>query len=95
MIDILLEANTEPVIKEGDFVAGESTRQHQKLLLIAEKGEWRESPLTGIGLRTELMNETTGIELLTTIKKEFEKDGMSVLQIKSKEGNITAEAIYE
>lgn len=95
MIDILLNSNKDPKIMNGDFAYGESTRQHQELILISEKGEWRENPLTGVGIRTELQNETTGSELLTAIKREFEKDGMTVLQIKAKGGNITTEAIYE
>lgn len=90
-----MEANKEIQILAGDLVLGESTRQHQELILISEKGEWRESPLTGVAIRTELQNETTGAELLTRIKKEFERDGMSVLQIKAKGQSITTEAIYE
>lgn len=95
MRDIKLEDSGVPAIVNGDFVNIESTRQHQKLLLVSEKGEWRESPLVGVAIRTELLNENTGNDLIQKIKREFEQDGMTVLQIKGQGDKIQTEAIYE
>jgi hypothetical protein len=98
-VDLLLDENFEILIEDGDFVPGESTRQHQTLLLYAEKGEIREFPTRGVGVRSWLLDERPG-DLNAQIKREYEADGMTVLQVKSAartlDGvNLTIEAVYD
>lgn len=50
MTDIMLDNNLDLVIKDGDFVIDDSEQQHQELILIATRGSFRESPLTGVGI---------------------------------------------
>ena len=94
--DILLDENFDLLFKDGDLVIGESTRQHQQLLLLTQKGENREFPTTGVGLKNWTLDENPG-DLNGEIKKEFEKDGMKVLQVKttSNLSNMHLEAVYE
>lgn len=92
-IDILLDSNFDILIENGDLVLGECTRQNQALLLYAEKGEIREFPTRGVGLRSWLLDDRNG-DLNSQIKREFEADGMTVLQVKAKGDTITTEAVY-
>ncbi len=92
-IDILLDDNFDILIENGDLVLGECTRQNQVLLLYAEKGEIREFPTRGIGIRSWILDEQSG-DLNSAIKREFEADGMTVLQVKTQGDTITTEAVY-
>jgi hypothetical protein len=47
--DILLDDNNDLRIENGDFVVGDSTKQHQKLLLMLSKGDTRQFALDGVG----------------------------------------------
>lgn len=94
MIDLLLDENYDLDIAGGDLVAGESTRQHQSLLLVIEKGELREFPTRGVGLRSWLNDDTAG-DLNSAIKREFEADGMTVQGIRTRGTKIEVEAYYE
>lgn len=94
-VDLLLDDNFDILIQNGDLVAGESTRQHQILLLLSEKGEWREFPLRGVGLRSWLLDDQVG-DLNAQIKREFEADGQTVSLVKTlANGNIQVEGVYE
>lgn len=94
-VDLLLDDNFDILIQNGDLVAGESTRQHQSLLLLSEKGEWREFPLRGVGLRSWLLDDQVG-DLNAAIKREFEADGQTVSLVKTlANGNIQVEGVYE
>lgn len=94
-IDLLLDDGFDVLIANGDFVAGESTRQHQSLLLLIEKGELREFPLRGVGLRSWLLDDQVG-DLNAAIKREFEADGQTVSLVKTlANGNIQVEGVYE
>ena len=39
--DLLLDDDLDMCVKGGDLAIGESTVQHQALLLFANQGEWR------------------------------------------------------
>jgi hypothetical protein len=97
--DLLLDSDFDLLIADGDLSLGESTRQHQQLIMLSEPGEWREFPTVGVGIRSKLLGDNPG-EVVSEIKRQFEGDGMKVLQVqgKAKAGNLTAinvEAVYE
>ena len=93
MKDILLNTDLDLLIANGDLVVGESTSQHQKLLLISAKGDFKENPTIAVGAGGYLKDDDeTG--LMAEIKKEFEKDGMKVDEINIKNGNIEVHANY-
>ena len=93
-VDILLNDSFDALITGGDFVSGESTRQHQKLLLLVERGEVREFPTRGVGLQSWLNDDTSG-NLNAAIKREYEIDGMKVIGVKGSATNLQVEAVYE
>lgn len=93
--DILLDDNYDIRIENGDLVVGESTRQHQKLILLAEKGENREFPTHGVGLASWLNDDLQFGDLRSAVKREFERDGMRVLGIKGSGFDLNVDAAYE
>lgn len=95
MKDILLGIDFDLLIEGGDFVVGESTRQHQQLLLVVEKGELREFPLRGVGANTWLNEDSGALNINAEIKREFEADGMKVLQVATVGNTVQTEAYYE
>jgi len=79
--DVLLDGDFDLLFVDGDLVIGESTRQHQQLLLLSEKGEIREFPTAGVGLLSWTLDNRPG-DLNGEIKRQFEQDGMTVQQVK-------------
>ena len=61
--DILTNDNNELIIQEGDFVIESSEDQHIEAILRSEKGHWKESPMMGVGIVSEV-NLTGRIENL-------------------------------
>ncbi|MEO0337579.1 MAG: oxidase [Bacteroidota bacterium] len=94
MIDILINDGFDLEIENGDFLIGQSTRQHQALLLLTEKGEWREFPLRGVGAVRWINDDLSG-DLNGAIKREYEADGMVVNGVKGNIENLQIEAYYE
>ena len=79
--DVLLDDNLAPIVRNGDFVIGDATLQNQKLLLLAEKGELRQHPVSGVGVRNYINDEDGLLGLQVDIQSEFEADGMRVNQL--------------
>ena len=79
--DLLLDENLDLACVNGDFVFGESSKQHQELLLIAQKGEFKEFPLVGVGISDFLNEDADTSELIQIISKEFSVDGMNVTDV--------------
>jgi hypothetical protein len=94
MTDILLDGSFDLAFADGDLSVGESTLQHQQLLLLSAKGEWREFPTRGVNLRSWLLNEQAG-NLNGEIKREFTADGMTVKSVNARGGKINVVAAYE
>lgn len=93
--DILLDENLDLLIIDGDFVIGESTSQHQKLLILSDKCEFKEVPMRGVGALRYLEDQTPD-NLAREIRQEFSVDGMNVSKIKIETDlTIQVEATYQ
>lgn len=79
--DILLDDDMDVQIIDGDFVVNESTSQHQKILILSDKAEFKEVPMRGVGARRYL-EDSDPSNLAREIRTEFTLDGMKVNQIK-------------
>ena len=92
--DLILDDNMDLNIVNGDFLIGESTYQHQKILIVADKGEFKENPMRCVGVKRYLESERPD-ELAREIRQEFSSDGMIVnkLQI-GNDGSIEVDAFY-
>lgn len=78
---------------DGQIVRGESTLQHQQLLLLCAKGEFKEKPTACIGAFNYLKDEDIN-GLLGETKKEFERDGMEIKKLKMVDGVLQTDAVY-
>ena len=94
-----LHIDDDLMIANGDFVKGESTLQHQSLLIRLKKGELRQYPKTGVGIEEYLLDEEAG-NAYAEVRKQFEADGMSVgkieIFINESRGELSAniDAVY-
>lgn len=88
MIDIGHTANGDIDLQASDILYAESTGQHQRDILLANKGHYKESPETGVGA-LEYMNDNEPDRLLRSIRKEFTRDGMKVSKVSL--DNVVAE----
>lgn len=93
MIDYLMDDSDDLQISGGDFVRGESNKQHQRALLICEKGEYKHAPLATVGITT-YMNDDSPAELLREIRLRFSDDGMKIQQLNANGGNLQIVADY-
>ena len=68
------------VIENGDFVIAESTYQHQGLLFLSAKGDWKENPDRCVdGSRYVETSDDAG--LAREIGTQFSLDGMRVERV--------------
>jgi hypothetical protein len=95
MIDVLLSAAGDLEIMNGDLVMGRSDLQHQRLLLFTDKGELRQYPTAGVGLRTYLLDEVRSATITAAVKRGFEADGMKVRRVRVRNRAIETDASYE
>ncbi|RYF09884.1 MAG: hypothetical protein EOO42_23355 [Flavobacteriales bacterium] len=88
MTDLLLDENYDIAIDGGDFIAADAEEQHQQLILVASKGSFRESPLTGVNIGRYVKARFTQKQidaLKQQIRLQFQYDGynQSFVQINS------------
>jgi hypothetical protein len=77
--DILLGEDFEPVIVNGDFSVGNATNQHQKLLILCTKGDFKLNPTAGVDVTSHLDDDN--FNLLQEASRVFSEDGMKVNNI--------------
>lgn len=94
MIDFKVTETGGVVIENGDLVITESTVQHQKDLIVSEKGWWKFNPTRGVGLNSWL-NDTNGRNLPGVVRSELERDGQQVESISVESGSLKIKASYE
>jgi len=95
MDDIKIDERFDLLFADGDFVIEESTEQHQQLLLLSNKGDWRENPATGVGALAYLKDVKEDSGLMPEIKEQFEKDGMQVNNIQETDTGFNIDAFYK
>ncbi len=81
MKDYLLDENYDLLIKDGDFVVDECDDLDIELILLTEKGNWKESPMTGVGIRkwtNATMNSTLMQQLEREVRIQLNGDGFEV-----------------
>ncbi len=94
MIDIGLDGGYDLIIEAGDFVIKESTAQHQKQLILNNKGDFKQNPTIGVGV-FDYMDDENFQELTRNISVEFTRDGMDVIAVKiMQDGVIKSDAYY-
>lgn len=85
--------DSEGKITQG-LVIGDVTGQNQRSILLAQKGEIKEYPLTGVGIATFLDDEDID-GLTANARSEFVKDGQKVKKIVYDDGKLIIDAEYK
>jgi hypothetical protein len=93
MNDFKLNTDLDLETAGGDLVTGNATSEHQELLLLTVKGDWKENPTIAVGAGGYLKDEGAD-GLLGEIKKEFERDGMNVRSVEFTDEKILIDAYY-
>ncbi|NSW46503.1 MAG: hypothetical protein HPY79_11875 [Bacteroidales bacterium] len=90
--DIILDNNNEILIRNGDFVIDDGSQQHISLLLLSNQGDFKQYPLTGIGIFKNLnspMNATLKAKLYREIKIQLEDNGLNEVNIEGPLNQMT------
>ena len=93
MNDIVL-SNFDLDIKNGHFVLSESTEHHLSLLLLSEKGEWRQFAWLGVGIKNTLLDDAQPLILKKEIRKQVQLDGAKLTRLRIKNEEVELEADY-
>jgi hypothetical protein len=90
MNDLLLtdgDTTDDLLITNGDFVTGESTAQHQRQLLLNDKGDFKENPTACVGIYSYIDDE--GLQALARdITVAYTQDGMKVNSVQLQQNGI-------
>lgn len=94
VFDFLIAEDNDLLIADGKMVTGESTPQHEKLLLITQPGQMKLFPTTGVGVNSFLLDDTDDLKAI--IRSQYEADGMAVSKLKlSNEGLLDTKVEYK
>jgi hypothetical protein len=90
--DIILNDQGDLLIKDGDFVVGESDQQHVELLLSATKGSFLQYPTIGVGLANYVNKQDVDMaELRRAIEVNLKADGYKVNKLITEAGNFNVD----
>jgi hypothetical protein len=79
--DILLDDNLDLVIDKGDFKVGESDQQSQVLIINTNLGDWKQFPLTGVGINQYLGSSGQSDVIKRAIGIQLSADGFKVNEV--------------
>ncbi len=95
MNDIGLDENEDLEITGGDFDMRDNTAQHQRQLLLNNKGDFKENPTTCVGAFGYL-DEENFRGLIRAVNIEFSRDGMEVNDVALlPDGTVSSDAVYQ
>ena len=94
MNDWLIDENQDLQIKNGDFVIDNATLQNQYLLVVSNKGEFKQHPKVGAGINGYLLDDEQA-GMLREIRYQFENDGMAVNRLEYKNEKLKLNAGYK
>jgi hypothetical protein len=80
MVDVKFNETGDVDISANDIQYTESTLQHQRDLIVAHQGHYKEVPKVGVGAINFIHDENPD-NFLRTIRREFTRDGMKVQKI--------------
>ena len=95
MNDFLTDNNDEVLLANGDMAIGYSNQQHQRHLLVFEKGSIKANPTACVGAANFVEAEDTA-GFLREIYTQFTGDGMKVDGLKiDEQGKLNIQADYK
>ena len=92
---ILLDENGDIMVRNGGIAIGGTSLQNQYLILLAQKGEFKEYPTLGVGI-SDMLHDDDELEWKKRIREEFAKDDLKVnkIDLNLQTGNIVIDAQY-
>lgn len=91
--DFVVDFDNESLFANGDIKTGDSDKQNQYLLLICQKGSFKQFPATCVGASNYLEAESPD-SLINEVRRQFTSDGMKVNAIKIEDGKLKIDANY-
>lgn len=79
---------------DGGVQMTEPTEQHKYDILKASQGDFKQSPLVGVGL-VNYVNSTNTQMLRRDISRQMQKDGIKVTEVDLKDGHFIINGKYE
>lgn len=91
--DILLGADGDLLIVDGDLVIGPANQQSIQLLIASAQGSWVDNPLGGVGILNYVnapMDLATQDVLRRDVQEQMEMDGFekSAVSLTTKDGKL-------
>jgi len=80
MKDVIADFELKTIFIDGDIATGISDDQHKNLLLMCEKGSYKEFPIGTVGAFTYLESEDVA-GLVREVRTKFIGDGMTINKI--------------
>lgn len=83
-IDILHTPSGDLVFKDGDFAVGKSDAQHVQDIVLANQGEFKQSPLVGVGILNYLnapVDASGFTKLRKNIRLQLQADGYTIAKV--------------
>jgi hypothetical protein len=83
MKDILLSEDLDVVFEGKDLAFGQSAQQELALVMLTEKGEWKNNPFVGLGLRRLEKSSGSPVQLASQVRDAAEtaRVGVSLVEI--------------
>ena len=79
--DVKTDENGNLIILNGDLKLDESDSQHIEHILISDKGQFRQFPLIGVGIKRALKGSSNPQSLKQQISVQLESDNYNVRKI--------------
>jgi hypothetical protein len=96
VFDVLLNTSWDLAVRGGDFDFGESTEQHQALILKLDKGELRQSGAVGVGISSMLLEDAPAVAVAGSIQEQMELDGQEVTRLAiGNDGALNLQGYYK
>lgn len=79
--DLILDDNDNLTIANGDLVIGQSDDQNVEAIILAEKGQFYESPLLGYGITRRANGPFDKQRQRQLIRAELKRDNYKIVQL--------------
>ena len=87
--DILLDADGDLLIENGDLKVSESDQQEIETILKLNKGDLKRDPVLGCNLMQLINSDISEVEIKQRIKLNLERDGKKINSIGFNNGVIS------
>lgn len=80
--DLLLDEDFDLLVKDGDFVVGDSKQQDIELILVHNKGAFFNTPTVGVGVLAAGNRRITNVDdIMREARLQLSADGLKNLSI--------------